>query len=199
MTVRYFIEHDGNCCTHFVIHNMHGVILAEGKNWTLQGTNVNKDELLKDDNLLDFELNQWFVADNQIHIMVLDEEEQEEERNKYKYYYLEELGLKTRTYYALYRYGIETVHQLIKLYNLDKERIKRIRNIGVESFNEIEKAIKKALEQGYVKPNDNLTKSEQKYYDELTTLINQHCQSRGAREKILTKLDELIGEFLEDN
>lgn len=81
MTVRYFIDYNTDCSAYFIIHNMKGVILSKGKAWGLQGTDVKKEDLLKDDSLLDFEVEEWFVCGDKIHIMVLDEEEQEEENN----------------------------------------------------------------------------------------------------------------------
>lgn len=76
MTVREFITYDAISSTYYVIHNMEGVVLSEGKHWNLQGTNVNKDELLEEGSFLDRDIEHWFLSDGQIHIMVLDEEEQ---------------------------------------------------------------------------------------------------------------------------
>lgn len=116
--------------------------------------------------------------------------------SKYDGYSLEKLNLTTRTYNALRRYGILYINDLLDLYKTDKEKIKRIRNIGEESFKEIESALQSYLDQEGVKLNDiSLTDAEQQLYDDLTKLINDECYL-GVADSIISKLDELVDEFL---
>ena len=117
--------------------------------------------------------------------------------SKYDLYSLDNLGLATRPYRALRHYGIYNIQQLIDLYKSDQKRLMQIRNIGAESFKEIETAIQKFLEKEGIHDNDNsLTDEEQRLYDELTTLINQG-RYPGVADEIIEKLDELVSKLLE--
>lgn len=91
MKVREFITYDTTMSNYYVIHNLEGVVLSEGKQLDSQETNVNKDELLEDGSFLDMEIEQWFISNGQIHILVLDKEQQLELKKKK---YLENLGVK---------------------------------------------------------------------------------------------------------
>lgn len=43
MTARELINHNATVSDYYVILNLEGEVLSEGKHWNLQGTNVNKD------------------------------------------------------------------------------------------------------------------------------------------------------------
>lgn len=116
--------------------------------------------------------------------------------SKYDFYSLDNLNLTTRPYRALRHYGIYNVQQLIDLYKSDRNRLMKIRNIGAESFNEIETAIQNFLKKEGIADDNPLTPAEQNLYDELTTLINQG-RYPGIADEIIEKLDELVDEFLE--
>ncbi len=115
---------------------------------------------------------------------------------KYNCFSIEVLNLTTRPYRALWHYGIYNVQQLIDLYKSDKSKLMKIRNIGAESFNEIETAIQNFLKKEGVTDDNPLTPAEQHLYDELTTLINQG-RYPGVADEIIEKLDELVDKFLE--
>lgn len=117
--------------------------------------------------------------------------------SKYDQYSLDNLGLTTRSYRALRHYGIYNIQRLIDLYKSDKDRLMQIRNIGAESFKEIETAIQNFLEKEGIDDDNLLTEKEQQLYDELTTLINQG-RYPGVADEIIEKLDELVSRLLED-
>ena len=118
--------------------------------------------------------------------------------SKYDQYSLDNLGLTIRPYRALRHYGIYNIQQLIDLYKSDKNRLMQIRNIGAESFKEIETAIQTFLaKEGIHDTENSLTDEEQHLYDELTTLINQG-RYPGIADEIIEKLDELVSRLLED-
>ncbi len=76
MTARELINYNLSASDYYVILNLEGEVLSEGKHWNLQGTNVNKDELLEEGSFLDRDIEYWFISEGQMHILVLDEEQQ---------------------------------------------------------------------------------------------------------------------------
>ncbi len=187
MTVRDLITSNTDVMAYFEIHNMEGSTLSEGYHWSLIEPKV-ENKLKEDDIYLDYELDQWFMSNNTVIIMVDDDDDRTPSRNYF--YPLSELGLSTRPYLALRRYGITTIQQLIYMYESDTSRIKKIRNIGETCFNEIVAKLQKYLDQE-PKYETILNDSEKYLYNDLLHLIDQNFML-GVSEEIIGKLSALI-------
>ena len=78
---------------------------------------------------------------------------------------IDELGLSTRSWNCLRRYGIVKIDQLLN--ELQRDTFSRMKNLGVKSFTEIKT---KVLNYGY----KNLSKTEQLNF--LSEIIKDNCE-----------------------